>query len=143
MTIFKTSLLLALLVGPCFGATAEFSPKHKSLLQSTAQATGSLVSTAFAAIVAYGIVIWVKEKGIQAYFDHTDKQKLTQHITCLGLTTCFCYLAYRLVKDARNSYKKAFYPKKHSKNTIPSENTSELKDSATEEVKNPQEEIVS
>ncbi|MBA3752497.1 hypothetical protein H0X06_06985 [Candidatus Dependentiae bacterium] len=140
MTIFKNSILLALVVGPCFGATAEFSPKHKS----TVQATGSLVSTAFAALGAYLIVKGVKEKGIQKFFYKKDNWlRMGLATTSLGITTCLYYVGYRLGKDARNSYRKAFYPKKDSKNSITSENTSELTDTSTAELKNPQEEIAS
>ncbi|MBA3752495.1 hypothetical protein H0X06_06975 [Candidatus Dependentiae bacterium] len=144
MTIFKTSLLLALVVGPCFGTTAEFSPKQKHLLNFTAQTAGCIISTAAAGYFALVHFNGIKKYGLKKYFYNKDTWHSIEHMVMWpGVPACFSYLGYRLGKDARNSYRKAFYPKKNSANTTIDENSIDATESSVVDDKNTQQTIVS
>ncbi len=137
MTIFKNSIALALLVGPCFAATAELSPKHKHLLQFTAQTAGCVVSTGIAGALTVNHVYKAHKKGIKNFFYNKGTCHDIEHMVMwTGWPICFGYLSYRLGKDARLSYRRAFYPKKNSVNTTLDENSIDAQESTVLDDKN-------
>ncbi|MBA3752422.1 hypothetical protein H0X06_06590 [Candidatus Dependentiae bacterium] len=143
MTIFKNSILLALVIGTCFRATAELSPKHKHILQGTAQTAGCVVSTALAAVLTIKHVYDAERRGIKNHlYNKGTWQDLHYMFRWTAWPICCWYVSYRLGKDARKSFRKAFYPKKISENTTIDENNVDAHESTVLDDKNLQNKIV-
>ncbi|MBA3752420.1 hypothetical protein H0X06_06580 [Candidatus Dependentiae bacterium] len=137
MTMFKNSILLTLLLSISCGATAELSPKHKSLLQCTAQTAGCVISTAATGYVALAHLNGINELGITKYFYSKETWHYIEHIfMTAGGVTCLGYISYRLGKDARKSYRKAFDYRKDSENMTIDENSIDARKSTEEDEKN-------
>ncbi len=144
MTIFKSSIFLTLLLSSCFSVSAELSSKQKNLLYCTGQTAGCVMSTAVAAVCTYLIARNVRDEGMKEFFYGKGTfLEIALPSMALGWTTCLYYLGYHMGKDARNSYRKAFSPKKESENAITPENMSEPKDSTTVANKNALKEMIS
>ncbi len=143
MTTFKNCIFLVLLLSSSCGVAAELSPKQKSLLQCTAQTAGCVISTAAAGFVALVHLNGMNKLGVAKYFYSAETWHYIEHMfMASGGVTCLCYISYRLGKDARKSYRKAFCSK-NSGNTTLDESSIDATQSTVTDDKTQQKEIAS